>query len=465
MFKKILQKKPQILSEKLSLALFADHREADRMMLVIIYLHWLAASTLMAWPYGFYLLGFLGGGVVTLLCTIAYALYRGEHTMRILVGISLMIFSAIFIQQHLGRIEMHFHVFVALGMLMRYKSVAPLFAGMITVALHHIVFSYCQTYDIHFADIPIKVYNYGQGWSITLIHVAFVILTVVVNYYIIHVLYKQFSNNLLVMEELEERTQEAQAAQEAMMLAKQAADDASQAKSLFIASVSHELRTPLNGIIGYSEMLYEQAQEEGESDLAMDLAKVNYAGKHLLNLINDILDLSKIESGKMELHIEPFDVYNMVREISLAIMPSLEKKNNALELDLADDLGEMHADLMKTRQILFNFLSNATKFTENDTIQLTVEDFTKNDMPWLRFIVKDHGIGINEEQLQRLFKPYAQAGASTSRKYGGTGLGLTISQKVAHMMGGEILVHSEEGKGSAFIVELPRVVYLPVLAA
>ena len=236
------------------------------------------------------------------------------------------------------------------------------------------------------------------------------------------------------------------------------AEKANQAKSQFLANMSHELRTPMNAIIGYSEMLIEEAEDIGQDDFIPDLEKIHGAGKHLLNLINDILDLSKIEAGRMELYLETFDIKNLINETVSTIHPLIEKNHNTLKFNLAEDLEQMHADLTKVRQSLFNLLSNASKFTKNGTITLDVTSYTDEGKPMVAFKVTDTGIGMSAEQIGKLFKAFTQADASTTRKYGGTGLGLAITKKFCQMMGGDIGVESEIGKGSSFTINLPLLV-------
>ena len=219
--------------------------------------------------------------------------------------------------------------------------------------------------------------------------------------------------------------------------------------------MSHELRTPLNAIIGYSEMLQEEAEDLGQEEFLPDLRNIHVAGKHLLSLINDILDLSKIEAGKMELYLEHFDVATMVRDTVATIQPLVEQNANKLQVDCQDDQSAMHADLTKVRQALFNLLSNACKFTDQGTITLSVSEEAINGSPWLRFRVSDTGIGMTPEQMDKLFQAFSQADASTTREYGGTGLGLAISRKFCQMMGGDITVESVFGEGSTFTIRLP----------
>jgi signal transduction histidine kinase/DNA-binding response OmpR family regulator len=244
-----------------------------------------------------------------------------------------------------------------------------------------------------------------------------------------------------------------------LTIAKEAAEQANRTKSAFLANMSHELRTPLNAIIGYSEMLQEEAEERAQAAVFVpDLQKIHTAGKHLLALINDVLDLSKIEAGKMELYLESFDVRALVKDVESTITPLVEKNQNVIEVKCAEDVGVMYADVTRVRQVLFNLLSNAAKFTERGRIILEVETGSVADEDSVFFKVSDSGIGINSEQQARLFQAFTQADASTSRKYGGTGLGLVISQRFCQMMGGDIGVESELGRGSSFTVRLPRTV-------
>ena len=236
---------------------------------------------------------------------------------------------------------------------------------------------------------------------------------------------------------------------------------ASQHKSEFLASMSHELRTPLNAIIGYSEMLQEEAADLGHQPLIPDLQKINAAGKHLLELVNGVLDLSKIEAGRMDLYLETFSVPTLVAEIAAVIQPLAEKNGNRVVARCGPEVGEMRADLTKVRQALFNLLSNACKFTQRGTVSIAVRREPSAGASELVFEVTDTGIGMTEEQLARLFQEFAQAEASTSRRYGGTGLGLALSRRLCRLMGGDVTATSEPGRGSTFTMRLPLEVAEP----
>jgi signal transduction histidine kinase len=252
-----------------------------------------------------------------------------------------------------------------------------------------------------------------------------------------------------------DRTSELELTLEELEIQRQAADTANEAKSSFLANMSHELRTPMNAIIGYSEMLTEDAEDEGLDEMVGDLNKINAAGKHLLSLINDVLDLSKIEAGRMELYLETFDLRQMLDDVASTAQPLFEKNNNGFVLDVDERVAEAHLDVTKVRQSLFNLLSNAAKFTHDGTITLAVRLVDKSGVAWVEMAVSDTGIGISEDKLSKVFEEFAQADESTTRDFGGTGLGLSLTRQICQMMGGGIELHSEVGVGSTFTIALP----------
>ena len=247
-------------------------------------------------------------------------------------------------------------------------------------------------------------------------------------------------------------------AEQATKAAKEEAEQSSRTKSEFLANMSHELRTPLNAIIGYCELLIDETKHSGNLEYHSDLNNIHTSGYHLLNLINSILDLSKIEAGKMELFLEHFDIKTVIEEAVINTQPLVVKNNNNIVLDISNELGLMYADTTKIQQIIINLLGNANKFTKNGQISVYAEQIKQRSINWLQLMVTDTGIGMSQEQLDNLFTEFTQGDSSTTKKYGGTGLGLAITLQFCEMMGGTIKANSDVGLGSHFVVQLPMAV-------
>lgn len=246
-----------------------------------------------------------------------------------------------------------------------------------------------------------------------------------------------------------------QAAQKELEAARQQAEDATRAKSMFLANMSHELRTPLNAIIGITDMLLEDARASAQHTMTEPLDRVHRAGQNLLALISDILDISKIEAGKMEIYLESFPIATLINEVAVMLQPSAQKNRNRVAVHCPPDIGGMRSDVMRVRQILLNLAGNAIKFTEQGTITIAARRDLDDGREWIVVTVSDTGIGMTLEQVARLFVEFRQGDTSTTRKYGGTGLGLAISRHFCKMMGGDITVDSAPGLGSTFTLRLP----------
>lgn len=401
------------------------------------------------------------GGVISLFPALLGWFRAGEASTRYIIAVAQILMGALLIHLTGGRLETHFHVFGSLAFLAFYRDWRVLVPATIVVALDHML------RGIYWPQSVYGVLVASQWrWVEHAAWVVFEDIFLVVSCRRAVEEMRQTAERTAKLEHEVTTRQEAEVAAnqanerlaalvEELRVAQRQAESATRAKSEFLASMSHELRTPLNGIILYSELLQEEASDHGTLGSIRDLQRIQSSGKHLLDLINGILDLSKIEAGKMALSIEQFDVKEMVDELVDSIGSLVQKNRNGLTVRCSPDVGTMRGDLIKTRQNLLNLLSNAAKFTTEGSITVGVQRCNANGMPSMEFSVADTGIGMTETQCKRVFEPFTQADVTTTRKYGGTGLGLAIVSSFCELMGGTIFLDSRPGEGSRFTVRLP----------
>ncbi|MEA3372367.1 MAG: ATP-binding protein [Campylobacterota bacterium] len=457
---KLFHPKSLFSTNLLSKELQEDYLQADAFMIKLIFVHWVLVATISGYAYNTYLLGFVGGGLLFGISYFAYTRYKGEEIFRNIVAIVLLSFTIITIQQHLGRIEMHFHVFVALSFLTRYKDLTPVTIGSIFIVIHHLIFNYLQLYNVTFFDMPIMVFSYGCGLDIVFLHGFFVLFEWLVLVPIIHrqaidfiALVEAKSAVEKINENLEMRVNERT---EELREAKIEAESANKMKSEFLANMSHEIRTPMNAIMGFTDLLDKNVTDaKGKSYLN----SIKSGSKSLLTIINDILDLSKIEAGKLKIEYHNVHLESLFEEIKSIFAFKAKEKALRFELYIDPQIPEvLILDEVRIRQVLFNLLSNALKFTSEGVIELraTAKSTHENDLSVLdlTFEVKDSGIGIPEDQQAAIFEDFAQQNGQMTREYGGTGLGLSIVKRLLGLMNGKIDVESVAGEGSTFRIVL-----------
>jgi len=462
------------------------HQRTDRLFAGLMGFQWIAGIVFALWvsPLAWYgtvsrthvhvWAAIFLGGAICLFPAILGLLRPGEASTRYTIAVAQMLMGALLIHLTGGRIETHFHVFGSLAFLAFYRDWRVLIPATIVVALDHLLRGIFWPQSVY-GVLVASQWRWLEHAAWVLFEDVFLIVScrrsiVEMKEHAVRtaaleqeVRTRQQAENVaaLYTRELEaaHETQRLDGQQLARLVdelrvTQRAAEAATRAKSEFLASMSHELRTPLNAIILYSELVQEEAEDNQQIAVA-DIQRIRSAGHHLLALINDILDLSKIEAGKMTLAIERFDVAQMIAELRDTVDPLIEKNANRMTVRCGDDVGTIAADLTKTRQILLNLLSNAAKFTTGGAITLDVRRELVDGNPAVMFIVTDTGVGMTSEQTAKIFDPFTQADVTTTRKYGGTGLGLAIVSRFCRLMGGEISVESDPGRGSCFTVTLP----------
>jgi signal transduction histidine kinase len=450
-----------------------SHVEIDRLFAVLMLLQWIAAIAIAfvvsprtwigdeARVHVHVWAAVLLGGALSGLPILFAQTMPGAPLTRHVIAVAQMLWSALLIHLTGGRIETHFHVFGSLAFLAFYKDWRVLITATLVVAADHFVRGVWWPLSV-FGVVTESYYRWIE-------HAVWVIFEdVILIHYCLRGQRESWAiaqreadlsdaNDNLAEQNRERCRAEAEVRRlyDDLTIAHEEVVAASQVKSQFLANMSHELRTPLNAIIGYSDLLQVVAARKQDTTYVDDLQRIQKAGKHLLKLINDILDISKIEAGKLQLEMQVFDVPMILDEINETIQPLAAQNSNAFTVNVAPDLSPVHADCMRLKQCLLNLLSNACKFTQAGEVDFSITQEQVHGQEFVTFRVTDTGVGLSDDQAARLFQPFSQADASTTRKFGGTGLGLAITKNLCDAMGGNIDLQSQLGAGSSFTIRLP----------
>lgn len=372
----------------------------------------------------------------------------GNLALTSMISVELLIFTSLFGAYHYGGVSSPFLPWLIISLMLGffYHSERPLTIVALFTANVAVFYGFYLVNG--FPQIVALSQLATVGW------ISILSATIYMSWMAIF-----YASIMSMRSELEREAERHRLTSVRLLQVKDEADKANASKSIFLAKMSHELRTPLNAVIGYSEILFENFQEDGKNEeKLLDLQRINSAGKHLLSLVNEVLDLSKIESNNIELNVEDIDLASLADDVATTTRPMISKNNNKLIVDCPPALGFVRSDATKLRQIVLNLVSNAAKFTDNGHIYMHFRREKKSGGDWIEVQVRDTGIGMSKEELGRLFKNFSQASAATSGKFGGSGLGLAISQKLCGQMGGGITVVSEPGVGSSFTMRVPAYV-------